>query len=89
MRCDQHDWSAGHCQYLIATNDKDCFLHILLQVICQVPDVLLFLCNIITECLQVYTITTAKSMVMPYDDGLKLATFFGFCAIKRCYNRLR
>lgn len=42
------------------------------------PDVLLFLCNIITKFLQIYTIITEKSMVMPYDDGLKLATFFGF-----------
>lgn len=87
MRCDQHD--CGHCQYLITTNDKDCVSHILLQVICPMPDVLLFLCNIITKFLQIYTITTAKSMVMPYDDGVKLATFFGFCVIKRCYNKLR
>lgn len=46
------------------------------------PDVLLFLCNIITKCLQVYTMTTAKSMVMPYDDGLKLATFLVFVSSK-------
>lgn len=43
---------------------------------------LLFFCNIITKCLQVYTITTAKSMVMPYDDGVKLATFLVFVSSK-------